>query len=63
MPHDRRRAATVKGGTFAGVIRAYLNSPKYDALAKSTRVSYRYLLGLAEQPETLGAYDERTDGT
>src|SRR6266852_9897812 len=51
----RRRAGTVKGGTFAAVIRAYLSSPKYDALAKATRTSYRYVLGLAEQPETLGA--------
>jgi hypothetical protein len=51
----RRRAGTVKGGTFAAVIRAYLSSPKYDALAKATRMSYRYVLGLAEQPETLGA--------
>jgi integrase len=51
----RQRAGTIKGGTFAAVIRAYLTSPKYDALARSTRVSYRYLLALAEQPETLGS--------
>lgn len=44
----------VKPGTFATVIRAYLASPKYAALARSTQVSYGYLLRLAEQPETLG---------
>jgi integrase len=53
MQHERRR--TIKGGTFAAVIRAYLASPKFDALAESTRAHYRYLLGLAELPETLGA--------
>lgn len=52
----RQRRGHIKGGTFATVIRAYLSSPKFDSLAKSTRVGYRYLLGLAEQPETLGAY-------
>jgi hypothetical protein len=46
----RRLAGHIKGGTFATVIRAYLSSPKFDSLAKSTRVGYRYLLGLAEQP-------------
>src|SRR6266446_5384434 len=51
----RRRSGHIKGGTFAAVIRAYMMSPKYDALARSTRVSYGYLLRLAEQPETLGA--------
>jgi integrase len=52
----RQRTGHIKGGTFAQVIRAYLASPKFDALAPSTRTSYRYLLGLAELPETLGAY-------
>jgi len=52
----RRRTGHIKGGTFASVIRAYLSSPKFDALAQSTRGHYRHLLGLAEQPETLGAY-------
>ena len=51
----RQRRGHIKQGTFASVIRAYLMSPKFDALAHST-VGYRYLLGLAEQPETLGAY-------
>jgi integrase len=51
----RRRTGTIKGGTFAAVIRAYMMSPKYDALARSTRVSYGYLLRLAERPDTLGA--------
>src|SRR5215813_6906683 len=52
----RQHRGHIKGGTFATVVRAYLSSPKFDSLAKSTRVGYRYLLGLAEQPETLGAY-------
>lgn len=55
LPEQRRRVATIKGGTFAAVIRAYMSSPKYDALARSTRVSYRYLLTLAERPDTLGS--------
>jgi len=52
----RQRKGHIKGGSFAEVIRAYLSSPKFDSLALSTRTSYRYLLGLAERPETLGAY-------
>ena len=40
---------------FAAVIRAYLTSPKFQALAPATRVNYRHLLGLAERPDTLGA--------
>jgi integrase len=52
----RRARPVVKGGTFAAVIRAYLSSPKFDALAKSTRAHYAHLLGLAERPETLGAF-------
>jgi integrase len=32
-----------------------MNSPKFDALARSTRVSYGYLLKLAERPDTLGS--------
>jgi integrase len=54
QPGQRRRTPTIKRGSFAEVIRAYINSPKFDGLARSTRVSYRYLLRLAEQPETLG---------
>jgi integrase len=49
------RPSTIKGGTFAAVIRAYMASPKFDALAQRTRGSYGYLLGLAERPDTLGA--------
>lgn len=55
MQRGRRRADTIKGGSFAAVIRAYMMSPKYDALAHSTRVSYGYLLRLAERPDTLGS--------
>jgi hypothetical protein len=46
----RRRIPTIKRGTFAEVIRAYKSSPKFDALARSTRVSYGHLLNLAERP-------------
>jgi integrase len=52
---SRRRIPTIKRGTFAEVIRAYVVSPKFDALAQSTRISYRHLLGLAERPDTLGS--------
>lgn len=45
----------IKGGTFAAVIRSFMTSPKFDKLARSTRTSYAYLLGLAERPDTLGA--------
>jgi len=55
MRRDRRQADKIKGGTFASVIRAYMMSPKFDALADSTRTSYGYLLRLAERPDTLGA--------
>ena len=44
-----------KPGTFGVVIRAYLRSPKFDALAKSTRENYGRPLRLAQQPEVLGA--------
>jgi len=52
----RPRKEHIKGGSFAQVIRAYLTSPKFDCLAQTTRASYRYVLGLAERPDTLGAY-------
>jgi integrase len=51
----RRRTSHIKDGTFAQVIRSYMSSPKYDALADSTRTGYSYLLRLAERPDTLGA--------
>jgi integrase len=54
MPRDKRR--TIKAGTFASVIHAYVASPKFDALAQKTRIGYRHYLDLAERPETLGAY-------
>lgn len=55
MQRERRRASTIKPGTFADVVRAYMHSPKFDALARSTRTSYAYLLKIAERPDTLGA--------
>jgi integrase len=51
----RRSKNHIKGGSFAKVISAYLISPKFAALAPSTRAHYRYLLALAQAPETLGA--------
>jgi integrase len=54
MPPDRPRAAKIKGSSFAAVIRAYMSSPKFAGLAKSTRVHYAHLLHLAERPDTLG---------
>jgi len=55
MQPGRRQASKIKGGTFAAVVRAYIASPKYAGLADSTRVSYGYLLRMAERPDTLGA--------
>lgn len=49
--HSRR---SIKGGTFAGVIRAYLASPKFAGLSENTKIDYRRHLALAELPETLG---------
>jgi integrase len=37
------------------VIRAYLSSPKFASLARSTQTNYRYLLLLAEEPNGLGS--------
>jgi integrase len=54
LPEQRR--SVIKSQTFAAVIRAYLASPKFNALSDSTRAGYRRYLRLAEQPETLGAY-------
>jgi integrase len=51
----QRKAARIKSGTFAGVIRAFLASSKFAALARSTQVHYRHLLHLAERADTLGA--------
>ena len=56
MAHERRRKGRViAGGTFAAVIRAFMMSPKFEALARSTRANYGYLLRIAELPESLGA--------
>jgi integrase len=52
----QHRRGHIKPGTFAAVVRAYLTSPKFDSLAESTRKHYAHLLGLAERPDTLGAY-------
>lgn len=54
MPRDRR-FGKIKVGTFAAVIRSYLASAKFDALAPSSKTNYRHLLSLAERPDTLGS--------
>jgi integrase len=51
----RQKAARITSNVFASVIRAYLASPKFLALATATQVNYRHLLGLAERPDVLGA--------
>lgn len=51
----RERRGSTDNKTFGDVIRAYLRSPKYDGLARSTRTGYSHLLELAELPETLGS--------
>ena len=56
MVHGRRsKGRWIAHGTFAEVIRAFMMSPKWDALSRSTRVNYGYLLRGAELPESLGA--------
>lgn len=54
MRAGRRRTDT-EAETFAEVIDAYLNSPKFDGLEKSTRTSYAYLLRIAKLPDVLGS--------
>jgi integrase len=49
------RARKVTRDCFAVVIRAFQASPKFQALALSTRVSYGHTFRLAERPDTLGA--------
>jgi len=51
----RRSKKHIKGGSFAAVIRAYMSSAKWEALAKNTKSNYGHPLRLAERPETLGA--------
>ena len=54
MPRGPRQHHHIKPGTFASVIQAFLNSPKYDALSASARWDYRHHLTLAAQPHILG---------
>src|SRR5215831_5407628 len=51
MPRHRQS----NGRTFASVIDAYMNSPKYQQLGLSTRRTYRRYLFLAAEPEGLGS--------
>ncbi len=58
MPHDRLRprAAKIKDGIFAAVIRQFLASPKFAGLADATQKLWGRELRLAERPDTLGAF-------
>jgi integrase len=51
----RPKAEKIKTGSFAAVVRAFLMSPKFEALSRSTQVHYRHLLNLAERSDVLGA--------
>jgi integrase len=51
----RPKAEKIKTGSFAAVVRAFLMSPKFEALSRSTQVHYRHLLNLAERSDILGA--------
>jgi integrase len=50
----------VKQGAFAEVIRAYLASPQFSELSKSTQDGYSRYLRLAELPENLGTLPSRS---
>ncbi len=54
MPRGTRRGRRISEEVFASVIRAFLASPKFQALAPSTQTNYRHLLMLAEEPTGLG---------
>ena len=49
-----KRPLRIAEGTFAAVIRAYLTSPIFKALAPKTQTNYRVLLMMAENPAALG---------
>lgn len=52
---QRPRSAKIPEAAFASVIHAYLASPKFKGLARSTQSGYRQYLRQAELPEVLGA--------
>jgi integrase len=52
---QRPRVAKIKDGQFAHVIRAFKESPKFQALATSTKANYGKPLSVAERPDVLGA--------
>lgn len=49
-----KRPPRIVEGSFAAVIRAYLGSPIFAALAPETQRLYRVLLAMAENPQALG---------
>ena len=54
MTDIRRRSQRITEDVFAAVLRGFIASAKFDALAPRTKTNYRYLLGRAERPDTLG---------
>jgi integrase len=54
-PEKRLRAARVDEGCFAMVIRAFLNSPKFNGYSAATQATWGRELRFAERPDTLGA--------
>lgn len=54
MPRNRQRVGRIMPGTFASVIRAYMKSAKWDALADSTKKNYTLVLNIAELEGGLG---------
>ena len=56
MPRGRRyRGRRITDEVFAAVVRDFLASEKFKALARSTQVNYRHNLEMAMHPDTLGA--------
>jgi integrase len=55
MRRGRKSYDGINEGVFAGVIKAYLASPKFQGLAPNTKRSYRRALLLAEHQDGLGS--------
>jgi integrase len=54
MGRDRRHRRQIVGGTFAVVIRQFMESAKFQGLAPMTRTMYGHWLSIAQLPESLG---------
>lgn len=55
QPGGRLRAPRIQDGCFANVIRAFLDSPKFQKYEPATKDNWTRQLRLAERPDTLGA--------